>query len=141
MSPISDTHAVRTACRPCAAVQETGCSNANKLQYSFAAGRQHDAAVTACKACSARLLQAVRHSKSAKVVEEIKDQLKAKVPTTENPLAETIVAAGKEKLAKKPEDKQAALTSRWIKFWAKVFTPTAVGCVFCDWCQCSFKQA
>ena len=53
----------------------------------------------------------MRHSKSSDVVEEIRSQLKDKVKPADNPLAETIVAAGKEKLAKKPEDKQTELTS------------------------------
>ena len=44
-------------------------------------------------------------------MQEIKSQLKDKVQPEPNPLADTIIAAGKEKLAKKPEDKQTQLTS------------------------------
>lgn len=55
-------------------------------------------------------MQGVRHTKPTEVVEEIKAQLKARVPA-ENPLADVIVAAGKEKLSKKPDDKQRNLAS------------------------------
>ncbi len=55
-------------------------------------------------------MQGVRHSKPLEVTKEIKAQLKEQVQPLESSLAETIVAAGKQKLAKKPEDKQSALT-------------------------------
>lgn len=60
---------------------------------------------------SQRLLQGVRHSKPTEVVEEIKAQLKDKVQPAGNPLADVILAAGKDKLSKKPDDKQTDLTS------------------------------
>ena len=58
----------------------------------------------------------MRHTKSAAVVEEIRTQLKEKVEPADNPLADAIIAAGKEKLSKKPENKQTALTSEldWV---------------------------
>ncbi|DBA82389.1 hypothetical protein WJX79_010609 [Trebouxia sp. C0005] len=54
--------------------------------------------------------EGVRHSKPDEVTKEIKAQLKEQVQPSDSSLAETIVAAGKQKLAKKPEDKQSALT-------------------------------
>ena len=60
-------------------------------------------------------LQGVRHSKPSEVVEEIKTQLKDKVQAADNPLADVIVAAGKEKLSKKPDDKQTNLTSEYTQ--------------------------
>ncbi len=55
-------------------------------------------------------MQGVRHSKPDEVTKEIKSQLKEQVQPSDSSLAETIVAAGQQKLAKKPEDKQSALT-------------------------------
>ena len=57
------------------------------------------------------MLQGVRHSKPTEVVDEVKAQLKEKLQPAGNPLADVIVAAGKDKLSKKPEDKQTDLTS------------------------------
>lgn len=57
-------------------------------------------------------LQGVRHSKPCEVVDEVKAQLKEKVQPAGNPLADVIVAAGKDKLSKKPEDKQTDLISK-----------------------------
>ena len=57
-------------------------------------------------------LQGVRHSKPTEVTEEIKAQLKDKVNSADSPLADVIVAAGKQKLSKKPDDKQTSLTSK-----------------------------
>ncbi len=54
--------------------------------------------------------QGVRHSKPDEVIKEIKSQLKEQVQPSDSSLAETIVAAGQQKLAKKPKDKQSALT-------------------------------
>lgn len=54
----------------------------------------------------------MRHSKPTEVVEEVKAQLKEKVQPANNPLADVIIAAGKEKLSKKPDDKQSTLTSK-----------------------------
>ena len=54
----------------------------------------------------------MRHSKPSDVVNEIKSQLKDKIEPADNLLADVIVAAGKEKLSKKPDDKQTALTSK-----------------------------
>ena len=65
---------------------------------------------TAAPACH-HLLQGVRHSKPTEVVDEVKAQLKEKVQPAGNPLADVIVAAGKDKLSKKPEDIQTDLTS------------------------------
>lgn len=59
-------------------------------------------------------MQGVRHSKPDEVTKEIKSQLKEQVHSSDSSLAETIVAAGKQKLAKKPEDKQSALTGIFI---------------------------
>ena len=59
----------------------------------------------------ANTLQGVRHPKSAAVIDEIKTQLKDKVEPAGSPLADVIVAAGKDKLSKKPDDKQTSLTS------------------------------
>jgi type II secretory pathway component PulC len=55
-------------------------------------------------------MQGVRHSKPDEVTKEIKSLLKEQVQPSDSSLAETIVAAGKQKLAKKPEVKQSALT-------------------------------
>ena len=59
-------------------------------------------------------MQGVRHSKPDEVTKEIKSQLKEQVHSSDSSLQETIVAAGKQKLAKKPEDKQSALTGIFI---------------------------
>ena len=72
--------------------------------------RLQTATCTSDQACQ-RPLQGVRHSKPTEVVEEIKAQLKDKVQPAGNPLADVIVAAGKDKLSKKPDDKQSDLTS------------------------------
>lgn len=56
-------------------------------------------------------MQGVRHRKPTEVVDEVKAQLKEKVQPAGNPLADVIVAAGKDKLSKKPEDIQTDLTS------------------------------
>ena len=56
--------------------------------------------------------QGVRHSKPSEVVEEVKAQLKEKVQPAGNPLADVIVAAGMDKLSKKPEHKQTDLIGK-----------------------------
>ena len=68
-------------------------------------------AATCTDAQACHHLQGVRHSKPTEVVDEVKAQLKQKVQPAGNPLADVIVAAGKDKLSKKPEDKQNNLTS------------------------------
>ena len=56
-------------------------------------------------------LQAAKHGKTPEVAAEVKAQLKEKIETKQDPLAEVILEAGKAKLAKKPHNKQTELTS------------------------------
>lgn len=59
-------------------------------------------------------IQGVKDSKDREIAEHVKAQLQEKIETTQDPLADTILEAGKAKLQKKPHDKHTELTSKFL---------------------------
>ena len=59
-------------------------------------------------------LQGAKDSKDPQIAEHVRAQLHEKIETTQDPRADTLLAAGKAKLQKKPHDKQTELTSKLL---------------------------